>query len=103
MDFNNNTNSSTIFPDSQQTFFAEILSNVAKYSTSIVASLLILNTVTEILTLLGNLIVILTVAAYRELWVPTNILVASLAVADFISGFILHTINGIGLFNAVGK
>ncbi|XP_031558235.1 trace amine-associated receptor 13c-like [Actinia tenebrosa] len=107
MDNFNNTSltisRSTTILHSQETQFVESITNVVEYSSNLVAFLLTINIAMEILTILGNLTVIVTVVAYRQLWVPTNILVASLAVADFIIGLILQTSNALNLLNALSR
>lgn len=55
----------------------------------------------EILTIFGNMTVILTVVSYRQLWVPANILVASLALADLTIGLVLQTSNASNLVNSL--
>ncbi|XP_072559179.1 trace amine-associated receptor 1-like [Paramormyrops kingsleyae] len=59
------------------------------YPTTIRASLYVLLGATILLTVLGNLLVIVTISHSKQLHTPTNYLILSLAVSDFLLGAVV--------------
>ncbi|XP_072559180.1 trace amine-associated receptor 1-like [Paramormyrops kingsleyae] len=59
------------------------------YPTTIRASLYVLLGATILLTVLGNLLVIVTISHCKQLHTPTNYLILSLAVSDFLLGAVV--------------
>ncbi|XP_072559188.1 trace amine-associated receptor 4-like [Paramormyrops kingsleyae] len=59
------------------------------YPTTIRASLYVLLGATILLTVLGNLLVIVTISHCKQLHTPTNYLILSLAVSDFLLGAVI--------------
>ncbi|XP_072559181.1 trace amine-associated receptor 1-like [Paramormyrops kingsleyae] len=59
------------------------------YPTTIQASLYVLLGATILLTVLGNLLVIVTISHCKQLHTPTNYLILSLAVSDFLLGAVV--------------
>ncbi|XP_072559187.1 trace amine-associated receptor 1-like [Paramormyrops kingsleyae] len=59
------------------------------YPTTIRASLYVLLGATILLTVLGNLLIIVTISHCKQLHTPTNYLILSLAVSDFLLGAVV--------------
>lgn len=77
----------------KKTYWFESMQRMVKFSNGLAVMLLIVNVFIFILTITGNLVVILLVKVYSQLRVPANYMLASLAVIDVLSGLILQLTN----------
>lgn len=75
--------------------------NFVEYYYGLAIFLLCINAILPILTVLGNLLVILTVLVYRQLRVPANLLVASLSVSDLLTGLVIQPSHAHNLLEAI--
>lgn len=83
------------------TLHVESAVNFVKHYHALAIFLLCVNTILPILTVLGNLIVILTVFFYRQLHVPANLLIASLSVSDLFTGLFIQPSHAHNLLEAI--
>uniref|UniRef100_A0A6P8I8R3 Adrenocorticotropic hormone receptor-like n=1 Tax=Actinia tenebrosa TaxID=6105 RepID=A0A6P8I8R3_ACTTE len=84
-------NCSTAISDYYQTVHlldVRSVTNFVDHYYGLAIFLLCINIILPFLTVLGNLIVILTVFVYRQLRVPANLLIATLSVSDLLTGLI---------------
>jgi hypothetical protein len=89
------------FHQTVHTLHVESATNFVEYSYSLAVFLLMINIIMVILTVFGNLTVILTVFVYRQLRVPANLMVASLSLADLLTGLIIQPSNAFNLLEAI--
>lgn len=82
-------------------FYVISVQNLVKCSYGLAIFLLIANILIAVLTVIGNMTVILLVKVYNQLRVPSNLLLASLSVADLTNGLVLQRANVLKIYEAV--
>lgn len=108
--FQMNTNATNVtlsackFNDSTHAAYVQSTADLVEYSLSLAVLILVWNLLLPVLTIAGNLTVISIVLLNHQLRrVPSNMIIASLAFADLITGAVLQSNHAMGVYDALTR